>query len=281
MPVIDQWFTLATAGETVDGRVIEEEWLRSMAESYNPDYYTAVIDADHELDFYGAYGHVAEVRLGEKVGRVALEGKLNANYRLMEMNRMGQRLWFSIWPREVEGRWYLFRLAVTDSPSSIGTDMMKFSALPEGEKPLFTAPKPLEFAAKNNDSQEQPPGWFTSFMQRFTSNGQKPDGQKPEQEDDAMTPEQFTELKHQNEALTTAINAQAQAFTSLAEVLKPAQEEETTAEQGGEEQQFSLADVVKKVDELNTKFEALKNTPAGTTTIPDHTGGADGEKEFV
>ena len=181
----------------------------------------------------------------------------------------------------MEGRWYLFRLAVTDSPSSIGTDMMKFSTLPEDEKPLFTTPKPLEFVAKSNDSQEQPPGWFISFVHRFTSNGQKTDGQKPEQEDDAMTPEQFTELKQQNAALTTALNTQAQAFTSLAEALKPAKEEEKPADQGGEEQQFSLTDVVKKVDELNTKFEALKNTPAGTTPIPDHTGGTDGEKEFV
>jgi len=281
MPVIDQWFTLATAGETVDGREIGEDQLRGMAENYNTDYYTAVIDADHELDFYGAYGHVTEVRLGQKVGRLSLEGKLNANYRLMEMNRMGQRLWFSVWPRQVEGKWYLFRLAVTDNPASIGTDMMKFSALPDGEKPLFTAPKPLEFPTENDDSQEQPPGWFTSFMHRFTSNGPK-----TEQEDDNMTPEQFSAMTDQNKTLTDAITEQTKAFNALAEVLKkePQEAEETADKQTPPEDegnQFSMAALVQKLDDLNSKFEALKNTPAGSTLVPDHTGGADGEKEFV
>ena len=99
MPKIDKWFTVATAGDTVDGRVIEEQWLRDMAETYSVDFYQAVIDADHNLEWYGSFGQVEELRIGEKVGRVALQAKINANHRLLEMNKNGQRLFFSIWPK--------------------------------------------------------------------------------------------------------------------------------------------------------------------------------------
>lgn len=279
MPVIDQWFTLATAGETVDGRVIEEQWLHDMAERYDPNYYTAVIDADHELDYFGAYGHVAEVRLGNKVGRVSLEGKLNANFRLMEMNRMGQRLWFSIWPKEVEGKWYLFRLAVTDKPSSIGTDMMKFSALPNGEKPLFTEPKPLEFTVQDNQSDK-----FTSFMgglrslmDRFSTHSPIPQTQEPEQDEDAMTPEQMKQL---TTAFTSAIEAQGEKFTAaIAELKKSPDTATPPAGDEGNDKQFSAAELSKTLKaiqdgqkNLEEQFAELKKTPGNNTQFTEFTG---------
>lgn len=37
------WFCVATAGPTVDGREIKEQWLTEAAETYNAAEYTAMI----------------------------------------------------------------------------------------------------------------------------------------------------------------------------------------------------------------------------------------------
>lgn len=296
MPVIDQWFTLATAGETIDDRVIEESWLREMAESYSTDYYTAVIDADHALDWFGAFGHVTELRLGEKVGRVALQAKLNANHRLMEMNRNGQRLWFSIEPREVEGKMYLFRLAITDSPASIGTDQMKFSAGPNGEKSTFTAPKPLEFNTdKNPESETQ--SLLTKILQAVT--GVKGDenqfnnqpGETPDDNDegnDDMKPEQFEQLQ---KTLEQQGQAQVAAIEALGEKFAVKPDDTTEGDESGDgdnntdEQETVSAETFNALktqfDDMSKKFEALQKTPAGGTELDEHQGGAEDELDFV
>ncbi len=283
MPVIDKWFTLATAGDTADDRKIEEQWLRDMAETYNVEYYAAVIDADHELDWYGSYGHVTELRLGKKLGRLSLEGKLDVNQRLMEMNKNGQRLWFSIWPRENfsdTGKTYLFRLAVTDSPSSIGTDQMKFSA--KGEKPTFTAPQPLEL---NTDTTDDQPLTQSSLKKLFTDflaslKPQNPTPKNDEQEADDMTPEQFKEMidtqKQQFEDLAAA---QANALTALGEKFTAAIAAKTTdapaadGNQGEEEtpEQKQFKELQTKFNELNEKFTALSEERPGTQQ-GDHDG---------
>lgn len=291
MPVIDQWFTLATAGETIDGRVIEEQWLRDMAESYSTDYYTAVIDADHELDWYGAYGNVSELRIGEKVGRVSLEAKLNVNYRLMEMNRNGQRLWFSIEPREVEGKVYLFRLAITDNPASIGTDQMKFSAGPNGEKPSFSKPKPFDFSVEKPSEEDEASffkrfkAWLKSDPEFTNKPGETPDDH--DEGDDDMKPEQFEQLQktleEQGKAQVAAIEALGDKFA-----VKPADDDGDEGGQGDggdnnteetvtAEQYNTLKD---EFDELKNQFDAMQKKPAGGTKF-SHQGGADDQPEFI
>jgi hypothetical protein len=294
MPVIDKWFTLATAGETADERMIEEQWLRDMAETYNADYYAAVIDADHELDWYGSYGHVTELRLGEKLGRLSLEGKLDVNQRLMEMNKNGQRLWFSIWPRENfsdTGKTYLFRLAVTDSPSSIGTDRMKFSAKGKTQKfsAPITEPQPLEL---NTETQEDQPLTQSSFTKLFYDvfNSLKPQTPTPpndEQEADDMTKEQFEAMmnaqKEQAETQLAAINGLGEKFTAAIEA-KPAAAPAAAKAEGEEEnetpEQKQFNELKTKFDELNGKFtDMLKEKPG--TTQGDHDGNQGDDEDQV
>lgn len=298
MPVIDKWFTLATAGETADERMIEEQWLRDMAETYNADYYAAVIDADHELDWYGSYGHVTELRLGEKLGRLSLEGKLDVNQRLMEMNKNGQRLWFSIWPRENfsdTGKTYLFRLAVTDSPSSIGTDRMKFSAKGKAQKfsAPITEPKPLELNTETQEDQPLTQSSFTKlFYDIFTSlKPQTPTPPNDEQEDDDMKPEQFKELMDtQKQQFEDLAAAQATALTALGEKFTAAIAAKTTdgaqddgkngegEEETPEQKQFK--ELKTKFNELNEKFTALSEERPGTPQ-GDHDGNQGDDEDQV
>lgn len=290
MPVIDKWFTLATAGETADGRVIEEQWLRDMADTYNVDYYPAVIDADHNLDWYGSYGNVAQVRLGEKFGRVSLEGKLDVNQRLIEMNKNGQRLWFSIWPRENfsnEGKTYLFRLALTDSPSSIGTDKMKFSA--KVEKPTFNQPQPLELNTETQEDQPLTQSSFTKlFYDVFTSlKPQNPTPPNDEQEDDDMNKEQFEAMmnaqKEQAETQLAAINGLGEKFTAAiaAKTTDGAQDDsQENSSQDETQEQKKFKELETKFDQLEEKFKAQSEERPGTPQ-GDHDGNQGDDEEQV
>lgn len=129
--LLTDWVTIGTAGPTVDGRTITDQWLTEMAESYDPDVYTAVINSEHLLDFYGSFGHVRELRNGKsKDGKVTLEARLEPNVRMLDMNLRGQRLFTSMEVIEDfagTGKAYLAGLAITDLPASLGTTELRFT----------------------------------------------------------------------------------------------------------------------------------------------------------
>ncbi|OTA15366.1 phage capsid protein [Xenorhabdus vietnamensis] len=123
------WICVATEGQTVDKRVIEAQWLYEIAETYDTNYYTALIWEEHNRALDNL-GEVLAARTDVIDGKARLYVRLRPNLKLMEYNRQGQKLFCSI---EVEedfqgkGIFYLFGLAVTDSPASVGTDRLKFS----------------------------------------------------------------------------------------------------------------------------------------------------------
>lgn len=56
-----KWFRIATAGDTTDGREIQENWIQEIAETYNPQTYGARINVEHIRSVlpdssFGAYG---------------------------------------------------------------------------------------------------------------------------------------------------------------------------------------------------------------------------------
>lgn len=292
MPVIDQWFTVATAGETVDGRVIEEQWLRDMAETYSVDFYQAVIDADHNLG-YGSFGEVEELRIGEKVGRVALQAKINANPRLLEMNKNGQRLFFSIWPKENfsdTGKTYLYRLAITNNPASIGTDKMKFSC---GEKPVLGTPHLFEYEQPGTGVAPEVTekslynilrNFFTGQPEKVTDNQISDD--QPQDDDMALSDEQFAELMQQQK---DAAAAQLDAINGLSEKIGEkfsatdndgTPGDENTDTQADAEDTAETVSVEKfntlqeELDDLKTKFAAALEEQPGTPQ-GDHDGNSD------
>ncbi|MBB6191524.1 hypothetical protein FHS51_001751 [Sphingobium wenxiniae] len=140
-----KYFRIAVEGATVDGRVIQREWLEQMAASYDPATYTARINCEHIPGLspdrpFNAYGSVLslkteEVELiinGEKKRLLGLYAALDANDNLVAINKAGQKLFTSceIHPDFAgEGTAYLVGLAVTDNPASLGTEPLKFAAM--------------------------------------------------------------------------------------------------------------------------------------------------------
>lgn len=53
------WLCVATEGDTVDGRIIERQWIIDMGETYDYNHYVALIWPEHEDD-YGNFGEVLE-----------------------------------------------------------------------------------------------------------------------------------------------------------------------------------------------------------------------------
>lgn len=119
---------IATSGYTVDGRQITAQELHEMADSYDPEYYTANLWPEHRRWFN--MGQVVEVKAEEnEKGETELFAVIAPNQELIEQNREGQYLFTSI---EIapnfrnSGKAYLSGLGVTDSPASVGTTKLNF-----------------------------------------------------------------------------------------------------------------------------------------------------------
>lgn len=133
-------FAIATEGATTDGRVITAELIKQMAETYDPKAYTALGNLEHYISMlpdsvFSAYGNV--VALSTRVAEILGEKKLQlmatfaANDAIVAMQKAGKKMFCSI---EVNpdfaksGKAYLKGLAFTDSPASLGTEVMTFAA---------------------------------------------------------------------------------------------------------------------------------------------------------
>lgn len=135
-----KWFRVAVEGGTTDGRTIERSWIEQMAAQYSPNTYGARINCEHIKwawpgGEFGAYGDVLackaeEVEIaGEQ--RLALFAQLQPNDALLALNAKNQKIYTSV---EIDpkfaktGQAYLVGLAITDTPASLGTEALQFSA---------------------------------------------------------------------------------------------------------------------------------------------------------
>ncbi|MBA1184484.1 GPO family capsid scaffolding protein [Pseudomonas stutzeri] len=135
-----KWTRIAVEGATTDGRTIERSWLEDIAAQYNPATYGARINCEHIKGIapespFGAYGDVLAVKAeevdidGKK--KLALYAQLQPNDALLALNKKGQKVYTSIevQPKFADtGKAYLIGLAITDSPASLGTEALEFSA---------------------------------------------------------------------------------------------------------------------------------------------------------
>ena len=135
-----KWFRIAVAGDTTDGREIQPEWIVQMAQNYDPNTYGARINIEHFRSVFpdgvfGAYGDVIALKT-EKVTingeeKDALFAQIEPTESLIAINKKKQKVYTSM---EVDenfaktGSAYLIGLAVTDSPASLGTEMLQFAA---------------------------------------------------------------------------------------------------------------------------------------------------------
>lgn len=131
-----KFFRVATEGDTTDGRVIERSWIEQAAKTFNQKTYGARVWLEHIRGLYAdsefrAYGDVTALKAEEVDGKMALFAQIDPTPELVEMNKKRQKIYTSI---EINpnfantGEAYMVGLAVTDSPASLGTEMLAFSA---------------------------------------------------------------------------------------------------------------------------------------------------------
>lgn len=175
-----KFFRVATEGQTTDGRTITRQWIEQMAANYNPQKYGARVNLEHLRSVYPdsvfrMYGDVTAVK-AEQVDvdgetKLALFAQIDPTEELIKLNKERQKVYTSI---EVhpdfagQGEAYLMGLAVTDSPASLGTEMLQFCSQaqvnPLAERKqdpatLFTAS--AETAIEFEEEQPKGPSLFS------------------------------------------------------------------------------------------------------------------------
>lgn len=244
-----KFFRVAVEGATTDGRTIERQWLVDAAETYNPNTYGARVWLEHFRSVlpdgpFKAYGDVValkteEVEVAGKK-KLALFAQIEPTADLIALNKARQKIFTSIEIRPKfadTGRAYLDGIAVTDTPASLGTEMLTFSAQHPDANPLKARKNDpdnlfseaieiaLEFE-EVTDSESKVAGLFSRVMEALGKSKDKA------VKDDA----QFSELTEAIEALATHAKEQGEAFT---------------------EELAARTDLVEKVNKLTTDFNDL------------------------
>ena len=131
-----KFIRICREGATTDGRTITREQIDEMASNYNPETYGARIWLEHFRSLlpdglFPALGDVTALRAeDDRDGRRVLLAQLSPTTALLEMNKKKQKVYTSIEMDPLFGdtnQAYLVGLAVTDSPASLGTEMLCFS----------------------------------------------------------------------------------------------------------------------------------------------------------
>lgn len=237
-------FRVAVEGATTDGRRIERSWIEQMAKSYNVKTYGARVNVEHLRSVYpggtfGAYGDVTAVEAkeiteeGDLKGKLALYATIEPLPGLVELAKAKQKVYTSI---EINpkfgdtGQAYLTGLAVTDSPASLGTEMLEFSAKAGNNSPLaarktspdclFTEAVEVALAFDEDTPQDDSAAKFTgtikSLIAKFTGKAQSDDSRF------AAVTEGFEaaagQFAHQAEQIAAASAAADKATADLAEL---------------------------------------------------------------
>ncbi len=139
-----KWFRVAVEGATIDGRSIDRKWIEEAAANYDRNTYGARVWIEHlrsltadDSSLFPAVGDVLALKAeevsigGEK--KLALYAQIEPTEKLVEIvNTRKQKIYTSveITPKFADtGQAYLTGLGVTDSPASLGTEALVFSAV--------------------------------------------------------------------------------------------------------------------------------------------------------
>jgi hypothetical protein len=262
-----KWFRVAVAGDTTDGREIQASWLTDIVETYNTEKYGARINCEHIKGYspesgFGAFGDITAVKIenfevdGEN--KIALYAEVDPTDELVALNKKRQKVYSSI---EVNpnfansGKAYLMGMAITDSPASLGTEMMEFCSKNADSNPLsnrkttkeclFTASQEIdmEFSEIDVEDQESKEKFSTKIKAMFTKNKKQ-------------TTEDFADVQN-------AIEAIAGEVTELSEKIPVDQSEKVT-------------ELTEKLSTMKTEFDEFKAEVDGIElhgTRPPATGG--------
>ncbi|MFP3794732.1 GPO family capsid scaffolding protein [Paraburkholderia sp. SIMBA_027] len=287
--ITSKTFRVAVEGSTTDGRNIERAWIQQMAAQYNPEFYGARVNCEHirgvapmtggeaSASPFGSYGDVIaltaeEIADGPLKGKLALYAQVAPTQALIDLVKARQKVYSSI---EINPSFadtkqaYLIGLAVTDSPASLGTEMLSFAAKQGDNNPLT--------------SRKQAPGnLFTASeetMLEFEATTQTPIGAGVAlfkrvgellgitKEKGAADEKRFGDITQAVEMLATFSREEATRADTYAERLTKLESELDT-------ERKAHAATAQALEKLTTKL----STEPGGTTRPTATGTSEGHK---
>lgn len=263
---------IATSGYTVDGRQITAQELHEMAETYDPEHYTANLWPEHRRWFN--MGQVIELKAEEnEKGETLLFAIIAPNQELIEYNRAGQYLFTSI---EItpnfrnSGKAYLSGLGVTDSPASVGTTELKFFNAEQKGSVCGEFIK-VDFSAKEDVEEEKALRTLANvFKKLFLSSPQTEEQPTPNnnnnKEDDAMNDKQFEQLLEAVNGLGTKIDSHFSTKVETKEPENKPEEKKDEQPQGVTAEQFNQ--LLTTVQALDKKFNELSQEQ---TEVPNGT----------
>lgn len=266
-----KFFRVFTEGDSTDGRVIQRSWIEQIVKNFNPEKYGARVWLEHIRGVlpdspFKAYGDVTAVKAeeieidGKK--KLALYAQIDATDDLVAMNKARQKIYTSV---EIDpnfaksGEAYLVGLAVTDSPASLGTEMLAFAA---GAKV-----NPL------TDRKQNPDNLFTAAQETAIEIEEE---QKPSLGDTLFakvkgllglekkdTDDRFTDQAQAIEAVATSQREALAAFSRI---------EKEMADLGAAVKLNAEA-LKARADEFSALKKELETTDAGGAQRPPATGG--------
>lgn len=263
------WVIAATAGATIDGRVITEQWIKDMAEQYSTEEYTAMIWPEHFRSSWAPFegknwGTVDEVKAAKSGGKLRLYVKLTANDYLLEANKDGQKLFMSIEPNidyKGTGKAYLTGIAVTDSPASTGTTRLKFSVGETLHEQEASQLEQLLFTDFINDTEQHntatEKGLF-AILQDFFTKSKKPEPATDTTEEEPMNKEQFDALMGKIGGIETKVAELETKFNQAPAGDKPAGgDTEKPEDKPADKPEESTGITAEQFNQLNDKLTAM------------------------
>lgn len=260
-----KFFRVAREGDTTDGRKIEKSWIQQIVKNFNRDKYGARIWLEHLRSLlpdspFKAYGDVLAVKAEEVQfddgKKLCLFAQIEPTADLEAMNKAKQKLYTSceISPNFANsGEAYLVGLAVTDSPASLGTEMLTFAAGAK-ENPL-------------TQRKQDPANLFTEAVEVTL-----------EFEEDTPAPgaDLFSKVKSllglKDKTDEARFADQANAIEALAQSQKDVLDRAAATDRAATKVAEDLAAMRKDFADLQTK---LSQEPAGGNKRPAATGGND------
>ena len=178
MSTKSKFFRVATEGVTADKRTIDRTTLEQVAATFNQKTYGARVWLEHIRGIlpdgqFKALGDVIAVKAEEvdtdSGKKLALFAQIEPTPELIAINKASQKIYTSM---EIDpdfadsGKAYLIGLGVTDTPASLGTEALQFSAgRKQSPENIFTAGVEitLEF---EEEAPAQDAGKLAEFVKR-------------------------------------------------------------------------------------------------------------------
>jgi uncharacterized coiled-coil protein SlyX len=266
-------FRVAVEGATTDGREITREWITQMAANYSATKYGARVNLEHIRGIlpdsqFKAYGDVLELEAqelsGEFSGKLGLFATIAPLPELVALTDAKQKIYTSI---EVDpnfaktGEAYMVGLAVTDSPASLGTEILAFAAQNPAASP-FTHKKQNPhnlFTAAVETVIELEPAAAPGAVAKLFSSVQEllAGGAKKTASDEAR----FTDINQAVTLLATHGKEQADAFAQATATITTLNDQVATLTADREKDRKEFSDLVAK---LSKQDGGQAHRPAAT-----------------